>query len=163
MLFKWAELIILAVVVGTVGDYNYYTWWALTLYLVSNLAATINAEQFWLTDASAVASISIALVVPLCSISGCTLFEWAFASAGTTIYMGGNIMLHYWPALWSLNVLGYSRPASYGGTRFFLLYTILFDTAETYGCPTSHHLMVVGGVLITMTVEAIMDALKTKS
>jgi hypothetical protein len=101
--------------------------------------------------------------VPLCSIAGCSLFEWAFASAGATIYIFGNMVLHYWPALWSLNVLNDARPASYGGARFFLLYTILNDAAETYGCPTSHNLMVVGGVLITLTVDAILDALKTQS
>jgi ABC-type multidrug transport system permease subunit len=164
MLFKLTELIVLATFVGVAGDFNYYTWWALTLYIISNLAAAIEIEQFWLTDASAVASISIAIVVPLCSLTGCTLFEWAFASSGGILYIAGNVVLHYYPALQSLNVLNQPqrRAASYGGTRFFLLYVILHDAAEMYGCPTSHRVMVAGGVLITMMVDAVMDAIKTK-
>ena len=166
MLVRTVETLVFCGALAVYGNPRYFTWWGVALYVIVNAAllARVGRGGVWVA-AAAVVSITIALAVPVMSAVGCELFADTYRDmADVPLYIFGNFVLHYWPALRCVGLLGDYEAvgATFAGVRIILIYSCFFDPAEVYGCPVSPLSMRLAGVAAAVLVDASLAAVKTR-
>jgi hypothetical protein len=154
MFFTAVEALVLLVALFTVGYVEYFTWWGIGAFVASSVTTVFTTKHTWITDIALVVSTTIVFAVPLCSMSGCTLFEETKNANNIFVYVAGNTVLHYWPALRLMKRLTHHKCTDFLGTRFLLLYLTLVDVSVTYSCVIPAMPMAICAVMLSLTVDA---------
>jgi hypothetical protein len=154
MLFAAVEVLVFLVALCTAGDVKYFTWWGVGAYVGSSATMVFSSKHNRITDIARVVSTTIVFAVPICSMSGCVLFEDMMASYNFFVYAIGNLILHYYPALRLMKRLSHHKCADFLGTRLLLLYLTLVNVSTTYACPLPPAPMGICAVILSMTVDA---------
>tara|TARA_B100000795_G_scaffold106929_1_gene78956 strand:- start:375 stop:884 length:510 start_codon:yes stop_codon:yes gene_type:complete len=152
------EAIVVCAVIAVIGNFEHFTWWAVTTYGVF-LGAALTGWTAATWVAALVIQAMVITGVVVMSTGQCSMLGEALAHNGVGVYIAGNFFLHYWP---SIGILLRSGPPSHPGTQcgaavfVFLLYASLWQPNHVYGCPISYNAVVVGGVLCGVIVSGLI-------
>lgn len=152
------EAVVVCVVIVVRGNFEHFTWWAVTTYGVFLVGVLCGWTSSTWVGALVIQAMVIAGVVVMSS-GACRMLEESLEDNGVGVYVCGNFFLHYWP---SLGILLRSGRPVHGGTQcgaavfVFLLYASLWQPNHVYGCPISYNAVVVGGALCGVIVSGVI-------